>query len=87
MYIGSEYYSGNEKICWFEPYLRNLSLAFPHGRNYYEVWPFLVCLSYDPDNIDGLDVKAVKRIINRVKELYPDADEAEIIKLIGKKPK
>jgi len=27
-----------------------------------------------------------KRIINRVKELYPDADEAEIIKLIGKEP-
>ena len=28
-----------------------------------------------------------ERIINRVKELYPDADEAEIIKLIGKEPK
>ncbi|MCR4638607.1 hypothetical protein [Ruminococcus sp.] len=28
-----------------------------------------------------------QRIINRVKELYPDAEEAEIIKLIGKMPK
>lgn len=27
-----------------------------------------------------------KRIINRVKELYPDADEAEITRLIGKEP-
>lgn len=27
-----------------------------------------------------------KRIINRVKELYPEADEAEIIRLIGKEP-
>ena len=79
--------SGITRNTCIGAYLRNLSLAFPHGRNYYVVWPFLVCLSYDPDNIDGLDVKAVKRIINRVKELYPDADEAEIIKLIGKKPK
>ena len=28
-----------------------------------------------------------KRIFNRVKELYPNADEAEIIRLIGKEPK
>ncbi len=27
-----------------------------------------------------------KRIIDRVKQLYPDADEADIIRLIGKKP-
>lgn len=67
MYIGSEYYSGDVKTCWFEPYLRNLSLAFPHGRNYYEVWPFLVYLSYNPDNIEGLGVKAVKRIISEAK--------------------
>ena len=67
MYIGSEYYSGDVKTCWFEPYLRNLSLAFPHGRNYYEVWPFLVYLSYNPDNIEGLGVKAVKRIISEAR--------------------
>ena len=28
-----------------------------------------------------------KRIFNRVKELNPNADEAEIIRLIGKEPK
>jgi len=72
MYIGSDYYSGDVRTCWFEPYLRNLSLTIPHGRNYYEVWPFLVYLSYNPDNIDGLGVKAVKRIISEAKpDEYP----------------
>ena len=28
-----------------------------------------------------------KRIINRIQSLYPDADKAEIIKLIGKEPR
>ena len=69
MYLGSEYYSGSTKTCWFEPYIRNMSLTLPHGRNYYEVWPFLVYISYNPDNIPGLGVTAVKRIIS---EAQPD---------------
>ena len=28
-----------------------------------------------------------QRIMDRVKELYPDADETDIIRLIGKEPK
>lgn len=64
MYIGSDYYTGDTKTCWFEPYIRNLSLTLPHGRNYYEVWPFLVYISYNPDNLPGLGINAVKRIIS-----------------------
>ncbi|MBQ8960443.1 MAG: N-acetylglucosamine-1-phosphate uridyltransferase [Ruminococcus sp.] len=64
MYLGSEYYTGSTKTCWFEPYIRNLSLTLPHGRNYYEVWPFLVYISYDPDNLPGLGINSVKRIIS-----------------------
>jgi len=64
MYLGSSYYTGNTKTCGFEPYLRNLSLTLPHGRNYYEVWPFLVYLSYNPDQLPGLGIDCVKRMIS-----------------------
>ncbi len=64
MYLSSEYYTGDTQTAWFEPYTRNLSLTLPHGRNYYEVWPFLVYLSYNPDNLPGLGLDAVKRIIS-----------------------
>ena len=64
MYLGSEYYKGDTKTCWFEPYIRNLSLTLPHGRNYYEVWPFLDYISYNPDNLPGLGINAVKRIVS-----------------------
>jgi len=67
MYLSSSYYTGNTKTCWFEPYIRNMSLTLPHGRNYYEVWPFLVYLSYNPDNLPGLGISAVKRIISEAK--------------------
>ncbi len=67
MYIGSEYYEGKTETCWFEPYMRNLSLCMPHGRDYYEVWPFFIYLSYNPDNLPGLGPKAVSRIISEAK--------------------
>lgn len=67
MYLGSEYYTGTVQTCGFEPYLRNLSLTLPHGRNYYEVWPFLVYISYNPDNLPGLGLDCVKRIISEAK--------------------
>lgn len=67
MYLGSEFYDGNTQTCWFEPYIRNLSLTLPHGRNYYEVWPFLVYMSYNPDNLPGLGLDSVKRMISEAK--------------------
>ena len=67
MYLLSDEYTGDVKTCWFEPYLRNLSMAYPHGRDYYEVWPFLVYLETNPDNLPGLGQFAVKRIISEAK--------------------
>ncbi|MCI7804819.1 MAG: DUF6055 domain-containing protein [Oscillospiraceae bacterium] len=64
MYLGSDYYTGSVQTCWFEPYIRNMSLTLPHGRNYYEVWPFMVYISYNPDNLPGLGIDCVKRIIS-----------------------
>ena len=72
MYLCSDYYPGDTKTAWFEPYLRNLSLTLPHGRNYYEVWPFLMYISYNPDDLPGLGINAVKRIISEAKPYeYP----------------
>lgn len=72
MYLESEYYKGEKKTEFFEPYLRNLSLTLPHGRNYYETWPFLAYISYNPDNLPGLGVNCVKRMISEAKmEEYP----------------
>ncbi len=67
MYLYSDYYPGSTQTCGFEPYLRNLSLTLPHGRNYYEVWPFLVYMSYNPDNLGTLGLDSVKRMISEAK--------------------
>ncbi len=64
MYLASEYYDGNVQTCWFEPYIRNLSLTIPHGRNYYEVWPLLVYMCYNPDNLEGLGMDSVTRLMS-----------------------
>ena len=72
MYRVSGYYLGSKKTDGFESYLCNMSLSFPHGRNYRDVWPFLVYLSYNPDDIPGLGMDAVKRIISEAKpDEYP----------------
>jgi len=64
MYLASDYYQGNVQTCWFEPYIRNMSLTTPHGRNYYEVWPLLVYLSLNPDNLTGLGMNAMQRLMS-----------------------
>ncbi|MBR6719042.1 MAG: N-acetylglucosamine-1-phosphate uridyltransferase [Oscillospiraceae bacterium] len=72
MYLMSDYYKGDTKTCWFEPYLRNMSLTIPHGRNYYETFPFLVYLSYNPDHLGTLGIDFVKRMISEAKPAeYP----------------
>lgn len=64
MYLASDYYEGSVQTCWFEPYIRNMSLTIPHGRNYYEVWPLLVYMSYNPDNLTGLGMDSVQRMMS-----------------------
>ena len=72
MYLMSDYYKGDTKTCWFEPYLRNMSLTLPHGRDYYEIWPFFVYLCDNPDNLKTLGVQTVKRLISEAKPAeYP----------------
>lgn len=64
MYLASDYYEGTVQTCWFEPYIRNMSLTLPHGRNYYEVWPLLVYMCDNPDNLGTLGMDSVKRMIS-----------------------
>lgn len=64
MYLASEYYEGTVQTCWFEPYIRNMSLTLPHGRSYYEVWPLLIYMSYNPDNLEGLGMNSVMRMMS-----------------------
>jgi len=72
MYLGSSYNPTDTKTGNFDPYLRNLSLALPHGRNYYETWPFLAYLAYNPDNLDGLGITSVHRLLSESKpDEYP----------------
>ena len=76
MYLGSSYNPSDTKTGDFDPYLRNLSLALPHGRNYYETWPFLAYLSYNPDELDGLGLTAVHRLLS---ESMPDEYPLDMI--------
>lgn len=72
MYLMSDDYKGTVKTGGFVPYLRNMSLSFPHGRDYYEVFPFLVYLETNPDHLPGLGQFAVKRMISEAKaDEYP----------------
>ncbi|HOC35071.1 MAG TPA: DUF6055 domain-containing protein, partial [Ruminococcus flavefaciens] len=64
MYLGSSYNPTDTKTGNFDPYLRNLSLALPHGRNYYETWPFLAYIAYNPDNLDGLGITSIHRLLS-----------------------
>ncbi len=47
---------------FFLPYLRNMNLSIPHGRNYYDTWIFLQYLTENPDNIDGFGQKFMMRL-------------------------
>ncbi|MCM1227657.1 MAG: DUF6055 domain-containing protein [Clostridium sp.] len=48
---------------FFETYLKNSSLTFPCGRDYYAAWPFLQYLTENPDNMDGYGSSFVKTML------------------------
>ena len=48
---------------FFETYLKNLSLTFPCGRDYYAAWPFLQYLTENPDDLAGYGTKFVKTLL------------------------
>ncbi len=48
---------------FFETYLKNSSLTFPCGRDYYAAWPFLQYLTENPDNLEGYGNDFVKTML------------------------
>lgn len=48
---------------FFETYLKNSSLTFPCGRDYYAAWPFLQYLTENPDGMDGYGSDFVKKML------------------------
>lgn len=48
---------------FFETYLKNLSLTFPCGRDYYAAWPFLQYLTENPDDLAGYGNSFVKTML------------------------
>ncbi len=48
---------------FFETYLKNSSLTFPCGRDYYAAWPFLQYLTENPDHLAGYGTDFVKTML------------------------
>lgn len=48
---------------FFETYMKNLSLTFPCGRDFYAAWPFLQYLTENPDNLQGYGKSFVKTML------------------------
>ncbi|MBO4456489.1 MAG: hypothetical protein J5802_02080 [Butyrivibrio sp.] len=67
-FIGSEYYSYHGKKFgpysdFFSPYLINADYYVPHMLNWYDTWPIFLYISENPDNIDGLGMDLIHKIL------------------------
>lgn len=64
-YLYSDYSSDEtgHGTDFFETYLKNLSLTFPCGRDYYAAWPFLQYLTENPENLEGYGNDFVKTML------------------------
>jgi len=64
-YLYSDYSNDNtgHGTDFFETYLKNSSLTFPCGRDYYASWPFLQYLTENPDGMEGYGADFVKKML------------------------
>ena len=67
-FIGSEYYSYHGKKFgpysdFFAPYLLNADYYVPHMLNWYDTWPLFLYISENPDNINGLGMDLIHKIL------------------------
>lgn len=85
-FLGSEYYSYHGKKFgpysdFFSPYLLNADYYVPHMLNWYDTWPIFLYISENPDNIKGLGMDLIHKILeNKQKD---DSMYATIERLSG----
>lgn len=71
-YLGSSYYKyGNNTYGptsdFFQPIILNSDYYFPHMKNYYDAWPFLLYVTENPDNMNGLGMPLMNSVLHDAK--------------------
>ena len=72
-YLGSEYYAYGGRIYgptsdFFAPYLINSSYYVPHMLQWYDTWPLFLYITENPDNIDGLGLELMHKILENTQK-------------------
>ncbi len=67
-YLGSEYYAYGGRTYgptsdFFAPYMINSAYHVPHMLNWYDTWPIFLYISENPDNIPGLGMELMHKIV------------------------
>lgn len=67
-YLGSSYYKyGNTTYGpdadFFGPLVFNSDWYFPHTKNWYDAWPILLYITENPDNMPGLGLDLMRKIL------------------------
>lgn len=66
-YLGSSYYRYGSTVYgpasdFFQPIVLNSEYYFPHMKNYYDAWPFLLYIKENPDNMNGLGLDLMRKM-------------------------
>lgn len=69
-YLGSSYYAYGDNVYgptsdFFTPYLTSADCYVPHMLNWYDTWPIFLYISENPDNIDGLGMELMHKILEQ----------------------
>ncbi|ADL52879.1 DUF6055 domain-containing protein [Clostridium cellulovorans] len=64
-YLGSSFYKYGNNVYgpdsdFFRPIVLNSDYYFPHLKNYYDAWPFLLYVTENPDQMKGLGLEVMK---------------------------
>ena len=68
-YLGSTYYKYGTKVYgpdsdFFRPVVLNSDCYFPHMKNYYDAWPFLLYVTENPDKMNGLGLPLMRNMLH-----------------------
>ena len=67
-YLGSTYYAYGDNVYgptsdFFTPYMTSADCYVPHMLNWYDTWPIFLYITENPDNIDGLGLDLMHKIL------------------------